>query len=172
MSGIVVVFHRDGRPADTTALARMMDSIAYRGPDGRGIAAGGSVALGFLRLCTTPEAFVEPMPLGAEGAPTVLFDGRLDEREVLTAAVTAAGEAPVGPGDGELVLRAYRVWGERFAERLLGDFVAVVWDSAAANAGVRARSDGQKTPVLLRQRAPVRLRIRGARHSRAPGGAS
>jgi asparagine synthase (glutamine-hydrolysing) len=47
----------------------------------------------------------------------VAFDGRLDNREELP-----------GTTDAERVLAAYRAWGDRAPERLLGDFAFAIWD--------------------------------------------
>jgi hypothetical protein len=40
----------DGSPADTTAVARMVESLVSRGPDGRGTWSAGRVAFGHRRL--------------------------------------------------------------------------------------------------------------------------
>jgi asparagine synthase (glutamine-hydrolysing) len=56
-------------------------------------------------------------------------DARLDDRAALRAALRAAAHcAPDGADDAELLLRAYATWGERFLDRLAGDFAFVLWD--------------------------------------------
>jgi asparagine synthase (glutamine-hydrolysing) len=56
---------------------------------------------------------------------------RIDAREQLRAALS--GDLAVSPSevsDARLVALAYRRWGERFAEHLIGDYAIVVWDRA------------------------------------------
>jgi asparagine synthase (glutamine-hydrolysing) len=42
MCGIAGILRFDGGPVDTTALQRMTDSLAHRGPDGEGHYVAGS----------------------------------------------------------------------------------------------------------------------------------
>lgn len=56
---------------------------------------------------------------------------RLDAREALRAALASAAPAALDEAsDARLVALAYRRWGSRFAEQLLGDYAIVVWDRA------------------------------------------
>jgi asparagine synthase (glutamine-hydrolysing) len=126
MSGLALVLHLDGRPADAADLAPMLAEMARRGPDGEGVVLAGSVALGHRHLPTTPEALTEPMPLADPGTGCVLTgDIRLDNRDDLLAAFDVADR---GLGDGALVLRAWERWGEDCASHLLGDFAFALWD--------------------------------------------
>ncbi|MFL5542909.1 MAG: asparagine synthase-related protein, partial [Longimicrobiaceae bacterium] len=55
---------------------------------------------------------------------------RLDARAELAASLAAAGErAPADAPAAELVVRAYRAWGDHCVERLQGDFAFAVWDA-------------------------------------------
>jgi asparagine synthase (glutamine-hydrolysing) len=131
VSGIVGILRRDGGRARATLLDRMLQALVHRGPDGSGTWLDGPVALGFLAHHTTPESVRERQPLAdASGHCRVVFDGRLDNRDDLIAAL-GDREPGAPPGDAALVLRAYRKWGEGLAEHLVGDFALAVWDSAA-----------------------------------------
>ena len=127
MSGITGLFHRDRRPADRRAVARMMTSASHRGPDGVGTWCDGAVALGHQLLRATswddpPQPVVDPA-----NARAITFDGRIDNRDELFAALSADGR-PAGD-DATLVLRAYDAWGRACAARLLGDFAFALWDA-------------------------------------------
>jgi len=58
----------------------------------------------------------------------LVFDGRLDNRAELLRALE--GDLPQSPAssDAELVLRAYRAWGEAAPQRLAGEFAFALWD--------------------------------------------
>ena len=63
MSGIVGIWNRDGRAADSALLGAMADRIAYRGPDGRSVEVEGPLGLGALHSKVTPESANERLPL-------------------------------------------------------------------------------------------------------------
>ncbi len=127
MSGIAGLFRRDGAPADGELLERMLAAQAPRGPDGRATWSEGAVALGHLLLATTPEAHLEKQPF-VDGSLAIVLDGRVDDRTALRDALSSAGFPPRGPGDAELMLRAYQAWGETFPDRVIGDFGFAIWD--------------------------------------------
>jgi asparagine synthase (glutamine-hydrolysing) len=107
----------------------MLSAIAYRGPDAMGRWIDGPVALGHATLCTTPESLHETQPLASpDGSLRLTFDGRVDNRTELSAALDAKGFRPRSDSDGEIVLRAYECWGEEAAGRILGDFAFALWD--------------------------------------------
>ncbi|HVC43712.1 MAG TPA: asparagine synthase-related protein [Candidatus Binataceae bacterium] len=130
MSGFAVIHHLDGRPVERGTLERMLAAIAHRGPDGRGIWSAGAIAMGFAAFHTTPEAMHESQPLADRaGRMRIVFDGRVDNREELAAAISAGGEAPRDDTDAELALCAYRCFGDQAPLRIIGDFAFVVWDA-------------------------------------------
>jgi asparagine synthase (glutamine-hydrolysing) len=129
MSGIAGFFHLDNKPADEQDIDRMLNSIAHRGPDAQGKWCAGPVALGHRMLHTTPESIHEHLPLIAEAGQLVLTcDARIDNRQELITALNLETSHTVMT-DSELILAAYREWGEDCPEKLLGDFVFVIWDA-------------------------------------------
>jgi asparagine synthase (glutamine-hydrolysing) len=130
MSGIVGIIHFDGRPVNGEQLRRMTQAIAHRGPDGEAHWQGGAMGLGHRMMHTTPEARAESQPLNDESGQLCLtFDGRIDNRAELQAAINRAGWPLRTNTDAELVLRAYQCWGEESPQRLLGDFAYGLWDA-------------------------------------------
>ncbi len=129
MSGIVGIFQRDGHNADELLLMRLLRAIAHRGPDGTRHWVQGRVALGQQLLCTTPEAWREKLPLrNDEGTLCLVLDGRVDNREELTEALSSKGFLLREDTDGEIILRAYECWGEDCPAKIVGDFAFVIWD--------------------------------------------
>lgn len=130
MSGIVAIYDRRGRPVNPIVLEQMVHAMAHRGPDGMTRWVHGPMGLGHCLMHTTPESLNEHQPIRDEGERYhLIWDGRLDNRHDLIAALTAAGVPCGAETDPELVLGAYRLWGMRCVERILGEFAFVIWDA-------------------------------------------
>ncbi|HEY7472278.1 MAG TPA: asparagine synthase-related protein [Gemmatimonadota bacterium] len=130
MSGIFGLWRLDGRPVERDALDAMSRRLDHRGPDGAGAWRSGPVGIGQRMLRTTPEAERETLPLETAGGALVLTsDARLDNRPELVAALGLTGP-PGDPTDADLILASYRAWGERCAERWIGDFAVAIWDAS------------------------------------------
>jgi asparagine synthase (glutamine-hydrolysing) len=78
---------------------------------------------------TTHEALEESQPLTDAEALTLVFDGRIDNREELTRELSAQAVPPRNRSDPELVLCAYKLWGKDSPRRLIGDFSFGIWDA-------------------------------------------
>ncbi len=86
-----------------------------------------SVMLGFDHIPNTPESIAERQPVThAEEQVTIVADVRLDNRPELLEALKISDS---GIGDSHIILDAYLKWGETCVERLVGDFVFVIWDA-------------------------------------------
>lgn len=130
MSAIVALARFEGPPVTDADVRLMADAIAYRAPDGIGVASYGSVGLGHGALHTSAEARAESLPLQRTGRQlAITADLRLDNREELIRKL-GLGDAGRSIGDGELILAAYEEWGEVCPEHLRGDFAFVIWDGS------------------------------------------
>ncbi len=128
MSGFLAIFDRSGEPVAESALEPLAGALDYRGPHGRGWASVGSAGLVQTVLDTgaRPLAAAVPQRLGGSW---VVADARLDERDALLARLAGTPQpGSDGPSDGELILRAYREWGDQCLEHLHGDFAFALWD--------------------------------------------
>jgi asparagine synthase (glutamine-hydrolysing) len=135
MSGIVGIFHRDGRPVDRELLEAVTEFLSYRGPDGADTWTSGSVGLGHTLLRTTPSVTreMERQPFTLDGEKWITADARLDRRGELQRKLDAF-DVPRrrynNPAtDGELILRSYLAWGEDCLRHLRGDFAFGIWDA-------------------------------------------
>jgi asparagine synthase (glutamine-hydrolysing) len=128
MSGIAGIVHFDGRPAGRALIESMTDSLAFRGPDGRHVWTGASVALGHTLLKTTFEAEAECQPASIDGQVWITADARIDDRENLARELGLPQSALARP-DCELILHAYARWGQDCIDHLLGDFAFAIWDA-------------------------------------------
>ncbi|MEO8132468.1 MAG: lasso peptide isopeptide bond-forming cyclase [Betaproteobacteria bacterium] len=129
MSGIVGLLRLDGRPVQPALMERMNSSLAHRGADGAKLWSERCVGLGHRMLWTTPESLHEQLPLASQNGEFVLTaDARIDNRHELLVSLGLNDRPAEEVSDSALILAAYEKWGSRCPERLLGDFVFVVWE--------------------------------------------
>lgn len=127
MSGIVAIFNRDGRPIEAADVTTMLRARPERGPDGERLVTAGAVALGHRLFRLLPEDEVGAQPLALDDL-LLSADCRLDNRPELARSLGLEAQQIATISDAELILLAYRAWGERCPERLLGDFAFILWD--------------------------------------------
>lgn len=131
MSAIAGIFFFDGRPVEPPQIRSMTHAMTHRGPDGIHHWCHGNVALGQCMFRTTPESLGEIQPLTNENESVALvMDGRVDNYEEVRRNLLAKGAKLRTRADAELVLRAYEIWGEDCADRLIGECVYVIVDIA------------------------------------------
>lgn len=129
MSGILGTYNLDGRPVDGLDLHAIGGATAHRGPDGERYWQGGPVGFGHQMLCTTPESLHESLPLVSGDATLIVTsDARIDNRDELIKQTQPLKRSDRPVTDAELILAAYRKWGVRCPEHLLGDFAFAIWD--------------------------------------------
>jgi asparagine synthase (glutamine-hydrolysing) len=126
--GIAGVVELD-RPADRASVERLIADLAHRGPDGRGVFADDGVCLGHLRLAILDlsDAGLQPMQ---DGELQLLHNGEIYNYLELREELRAMGHRFATGTDSEVVLAAYREWGEDCVERFNGMWAFVIWDGA------------------------------------------
>ncbi|MEZ4297146.1 MAG: hypothetical protein R3B70_19425 [Polyangiaceae bacterium] len=141
MSALCAVFRRDRAAVDPGCARAILDAQRARGPDAANVWAEGAIAIGHGLFATTAEDRLGAQPWKtSEGRVVVALDGRIDNREEI-AAWTGARLTEVP--DVAFVAAAYEAWGAAFAERLLGDFAAIVWDARVGELIVARRRWGR-----------------------------
>jgi asparagine synthase (glutamine-hydrolysing) len=130
MSGIVGILNLDGAPIDRILLARLTNSLAFRGPDAQRIWCHGQIGLGHALLQSAVESKNEHQPLTLDGNSWIVADARVDGRRDLIARLRphipqSLDHVP----DVDLILRAYQVWGENCVDHLIGDFAFAIWNA-------------------------------------------
>ncbi|HEX2577504.1 MAG TPA: N-acetylglutaminylglutamine amidotransferase [Aquihabitans sp.] len=115
-----------GRP-DLAAVAAMTDTMTVRGPDAGGSWSQGELALGHRRLAVIDLSPAGAQPMhDAELGLTIAFNGCIYNYPELRAELAAKGHRFFSHGDTEVLLKAYREWGDRFVERLHGMFAFAI----------------------------------------------
>ncbi len=130
MSGIVGVVDFSGRPVARETLEAMTSEMAFRGPDGISHWHNHNLGLGQCMFHTTPESLDAVLPLHSQdGRHVLVMDGRVDNREEVTARIVHKGGRLRNLSDAEIVLVAYEIWGEHCLSEMDGDFAIAIWDA-------------------------------------------
>ena len=129
MSGIVGFINLDREAVDPEILLQVCRPLEDRAPEGTSTWQRGSAGLGHALLAIPPESTVSSQPLSLDDRSWLTSDAHLYNREELVRKLRAAGYK-TGPEvtDPALVLLAYRVFGDAFAQHLAGDFAVAIWD--------------------------------------------
>ena len=80
-------------------------------------------------LRTTRESRHEQQPCSLDGRVWIVADARVDGQSELCQKLRSAGhDCRQSTNDAELILLAYRAWGDDCVRHLLGDFAFAIWD--------------------------------------------
>ncbi|WP_313047799.1 asparagine synthase (glutamine-hydrolyzing) [Pseudomonas soli] len=124
---LATIGHQDGI---VHSLKQMMGAIRHRGPDGEGVWVDERrpVGLGHVRLAIIdPEHGKQPM-VTEDGRFIVVFNGAIYNYLELRRELIGKGHPIHSYSDTEVLLYAYREWGEAFIDRLVGMFAFAIWD--------------------------------------------
>ena len=131
MCGIVAVFDylSTGRRVDPGVFDSVVDTLAHRGPDGRGTWHDGPVSLGHRRLAILDptEAGSQPM-VHTSGDFVVTYNGEIYNFRQLRTELEELGHSFRTNCDTEVLLAAYAQWGTEAVTRLNGIFAFALWD--------------------------------------------
>ena len=107
----------------------MLDVLAPRGPDGRGMYCTGNVALGHRRLSVIDLSTHgnQPMHDAALGL-TLVFNGCIYNYRKLRDELQDLGHQFFSTSDSEVILKAYSEWGEACLAKLIGMFAFAIVD--------------------------------------------
>src|SRR5229473_3909747 len=131
MCGIVGVLSPE--PVSTDLVCTMRDRLEHRGPDHAGLwsSPDSRVSLGHRRLAIvdlTPEAN-QPF-LSHDGRFVITFNGEIYNFQELRKELLARGARFSTQSDTEVLLEAFRCWGDQCLDRLAGMFAFAIWDTA------------------------------------------
>ncbi len=131
MCGLAGILRLDGRPAgdgERRRVDRMLDRIAHRGPDDRGVACEGPVCLGSVRLAILDLSPAGHMPMRGAGDRALLaYNGEVYDHGTLRRELTAEGVVFRSHTDTEVVLEAMVRHGEAILHRFIGMFAFALY---------------------------------------------
>jgi len=142
-------------PADPGPLGGMLDALRHRGPDDAGTWSDGPVALGNRRLSIIDLAGGHQPMASEDGRVVVVQNGELYNHAALREELSAGGHAFATRCDTEVIVHAWRAWGEACLERFRGMFAFALWDDASGELWLARDRIGIKPLYYARQ--PGRL---------------
>jgi asparagine synthase (glutamine-hydrolysing) len=113
-------------------VAAMLDALAHRGPDDRGMHTRGAATLGATRLAIRGLASGQQPVLDASSGVVAICNGEIDNHAELREFLRSRGRAPSLETDIAVIPGLYAELGEAFVERLVGAFAIAIWDPRVA----------------------------------------
>lgn len=129
MCGILGIINFNGHAVERKSLLQSMDLLANRGPDDHGIWIQGPVALAHRRLAIldTSSAGHQPME-SADKRYVIVFNGEIYNFKELRHQLNPGSRDWYSNSDTEVVLEAYRKWGEDCVQHFRGMFSFAIFD--------------------------------------------
>ncbi|MCB2263252.1 MAG: asparagine synthase (glutamine-hydrolyzing) [Candidatus Thiosymbion ectosymbiont of Robbea hypermnestra] len=155
MCGIAGYIMRDGARPDPRELGHMLDALAHRGPDDRGIHISGPVGLAQVRLSIIGLATGHQPMVSESGRLALIANGEVYNYLELNALLREEGRPPRTESDSETILNAYAVHGPDFLSELRGMY-AFALDDAEQGCTILAR-DRLGIKPLFYARLPDRI---------------
>lgn len=132
MCGIAGVFSFSS-PDLSGVVTKMISNIAYRGPDGHGVVVLEQDHLAFghrrLSILDTTSAGQQPMTTD-DGRFVITYNGEIYNYLEIRRELEALGVTFRSHTDTEVLLYAYRCWGEKCLDRLMGMYAFAIWDKS------------------------------------------
>lgn len=136
MCGIAGIIVNNPADLDRADLSRLAAALAHRGPDGEGIwtSSDGKAGLIHRRLAIidTSELGHQPMHSG-DGSFTIVYNGEIFNFIELRTELEVLGSRFLSDSDTEVILEAWRHWGEDMLERFNGMWALVIRDNCSGD---------------------------------------
>lgn len=129
MCGIAGIYNGTGISPDTSTIRAMSTSLSHRGPDEEGFHIGNHVHLASRRLSIIDLGAGSQPIYNHEGTACIVFNGEIYNYLSIREELISRGYVFRSRTDTEVVLNAYREWGERCLDRFNGMFAVCIWDS-------------------------------------------
>ncbi len=171
MSGIVGVFGSP-TPLRDDQVASMISAMAHRGTDRVEVWREEDAVLAVSRYeWETEDSFAGSTLIAQDDRFVVAADISLYYRQQLARELERQGVAPRSTAASDLLLAAFRLWGEKATDHLDGDYAFVVWDRQLKRA-VAIREFAGKRPLhyaVLGRELVIASTIQGViAHPRCP----
>ena len=132
MCGIAGIIRFNGSTILTNEIDELTDSLAHRGPDGRGtwFNQNKNIALGHRRLSILDlsDSGHQPM-ISKDGFLTLVLNGEIFNFIEIKNELKAKGHTFISQTDTEVVLTAYKQWGLKMLDKFNGMWAMAIYNS-------------------------------------------
>ena len=129
MCGILGRVHRRPQRPSTDLSPLNLALLAHRGPDSTGVLSDDHIQFGHTRLSIIDLTSAGHQPMTyARGRYTVTYNGEIYNHIELRLELEALGEVFTSHSDTEVLLAAYKCWGEHCVNKFRGQFACALWD--------------------------------------------
>lgn len=133
MCGIASIYsyHQTAKSVDQGELLRIRDAMEKRGPDSAGLwlSANGHVGLAHRRLSIIDLSDAGAQPMATpDGKLRIVFNGEIYNYRELRERLQAKGHQFRSDSDTEVLLFAWREYGQHMVEHLRGMFAFAIWE--------------------------------------------
>lgn len=118
----------DLAPSDAGIVARMIEALSHRGPDGSGQRTYAAASLGHVRLSIIDLATGGQPMVSEDGNLCVVFNGEIYDFQELRVRLENLGHRFSTQSDTEVILHAYEQYGEECVKHFRGMFAFALWD--------------------------------------------
>ncbi len=131
MCGICGIFRLNGIVDDGERIYRMLDSMAHRGPDGRGaLKVSDNLFFGHVRLSIIAPTSEGAQPMvNLDTGDVITYNGEIYNYRELHGELSGKGCVFRTASDTEVLLKAYEQWGTDCLSHLDGIFAFAIWDA-------------------------------------------
>jgi len=129
MCGIVGVINLDQKPVDKKDIEKMTRIIKHRGPDDEGCFIDKNIGLGHCRLSIIDLSSAGHQPMSnKDGSIWIIFNGEIYNYLELRKELEKKGHSFQSDTDTEVIICAYKEWGEKCLEKFNGMWAFAIWD--------------------------------------------
>jgi len=130
MCGICGEFNLKQGRANKGKIQTMLGPLARRGPDDQGSYFDGPMGLGHRRLAIIDLSPASHQPMvNHDQSLAIVFNGTIYNYPQIRKKLQNLGVNFQSNGDTEVIMQAYRVWGEHCVKHLIGMFAFAIWDA-------------------------------------------
>ena len=108
-------------------IQAMLEAISHRGPDARGIFSDEVVCLGHNRLSIIDLSAEANQPMHFEDY-VIIFNGEIYNYIEIRERLKKLGYRFITQSDTEVILAAYKEWGEEAVKEFMGMWALVIWN--------------------------------------------
>lgn len=129
MGAVAGIYHLQHDKLEPGLGRQMIDALRRFPADYVTSWSNGSLFLGSLQQCITPQSISEVLPYyDPVTSLAITSDAIIDNQDELADQLQLSKQARQTITDSQLILQAYMKWGHDMPKHLIGDFAFIIWD--------------------------------------------